>query len=697
MKIGTDVLRRFVDLPRDEHDIRDLLDDVGVEVKRAPGDGQLTVELLANRGDHYCYEGIAVEIAGRTGSDVRCPPVTRLDLGESPWPLRLETPECLSYTATLLVFSGTQGQLGAEDLRTLAAADIHPISPAVDATNLVNLEIGQPAHAFDADTLVGPVTIRSSRAGETALPLFQDREVELPVGTLVIADDEKILAIAGVIGCEGSKTTASTTRMLLESAAFDPVSVRKASRALGIHTDSSARFERGSDPSRPLVGAGRVVHLLELAGWKRVGATGHVGGWSDPQRTILLDVGRAREFLRVGLSVGEARDRLERYGFTCTPGSGEQLSVLVPPVRLWDVETVADLYEELAKSIGYNNTPVDLPPVGQGALPSHAEQRVESAMNLLVGLGFQEVVVDGFYGRPLIQRFGLPDGHPLLDHVETTNALERAYSLLKNNGLAQALDAVATNARMRTEHVKLFEVTRTFHPVTDLPDGPPDRERLPCAERDLLWAVVSGSERPATWAGAERPADSHFLVGVVAELAAELDLPLTLGPADPAHQLHDVLHPGRQAVILLDGVAVGVLGEAHPRVVDAFKLKRARPCYLELDLAAVRKPAQPPRYVEPPSWQPIVRSLAFTLPHRVESATVQRAIVAEGPDWLDSVQVSDRFDHESDGVALHTLTYTLNFANPPEIARSADAVNAVLEAILTGVERALADLGVVRR
>ena len=259
--------------------------------------------------------------------------------------------------------------LTSAELAPLEAADIHSVSAPVDATNLANLEFGQPTHCFDADTIVGPIRIRQARPGEQAWPLFAEEKVEVPAGAIVIADDEKVLAIAGVIGCEESKATESTTRILLESAAFDPVAVRKASRALNIHTDSSARFERGSDASQVLVGAARVVGLLEGHGWTRVGETGMVGDWTDERRTIEIDTAAAANFLGIDLSDDESAERLRRYGFEVTVSDGH-LSVIVPPHRVWDVEFPADLYEELAKSIGYNDTPSTLPPVDMGALPT---------------------------------------------------------------------------------------------------------------------------------------------------------------------------------------------------------------------------------------------------------------------------------------------------------------------------------------
>jgi len=231
VKIAHDVLRRFVEVPSDPKVLRALFDDLGLEVKRVEPDGSglgtvFTLELLANRGDHYCYHGIAREIAGRTGARVALPMVDRLEVGPSPVPLRIDTPRCLLYTATLFEHDGKAQPLAGERLLPLLAAGLHSVSAPVDATNLANLELGQPTHAFDADTIVGGIVVRDSVAGEKAWPLFAPGPVEIPAGTLVIADDQKILAIAGVIGCEESKTTDATRRLLLESACFDPVAVR---------------------------------------------------------------------------------------------------------------------------------------------------------------------------------------------------------------------------------------------------------------------------------------------------------------------------------------------------------------------------------------------------------------------------------------------------------------------------------------
>lgn len=715
MRLTLDVLRQFTDLPDDVREARILLDEVGLEVKRIDPSGPgvpMTLELLANRGDHHCLTGLAREVTGRTGGTVRLPTYHRLVTGDAPHPIRVETPLCAVYALTLLELPGrpapaspppvspryargvdddltlelddvpledddtdsvqVEGELNDADRARLEACGLRPIHPVVDATNLANLELGQPTHAFDADKVRGPITVRLSRAGETCLPLFQTEQVGLPEGTLVIADDEKILAVAGVIGCEDSKTSEATTRVLLESAAFDPVAVRKSSRALSIHTDSSARFERGSDYAMVVPGASRVAHLLADAGWQVVGATGVVSAWTDPARVVAFDPEQCRRFLGIDEDDLTLYSRLERYGFILV-GAGVQ----VPTWRLWDIEYPADLYEEIAKSIGYDNTPIGLPAIDMGGLPTDAERVRDRVADVLVGQGFYEVITDGFHGRDLPEQLGFTGDHPLAAHVETANAIDRAYSLLKNEALGAAIEGVAANGRMKHDEVKAFEFTRTFHPDTTAPNGV-------CTERNVLWAIASGSERPRTWAGAARPADASWLKGVVEEIGLALGLPLTVGAPDPSYPIHTALHPGRQAAIQLHGKTLGVLGEVHPGVVSAFKLKRARPVYLEIGVdALIAAPVRRP-FVEPPRVPPVERDLAFTLPHGVEGGAVAALLAGAGPAWLGRVDIVDLFAHEEDGRAVRTLTFRLAYDNE-EGNRTADEMNAATEALIAVV------------
>jgi phenylalanyl-tRNA synthetase beta chain len=666
--VSVEVLQRYTALPVDTAELRALLEDVGLEVKRTDVHAGIvfTLELLANRGDHHSYEGIAREISGRTGATVSRPAIAALTAGESPVRLRCETDRCLVYTATLLERTDS-GALDDSALLPLTAAEIHSVSAPVDATNLSNVELGQPTHAFDADAIVGGITVRLSRRGERAWPLFTPEPREIPEGVLVIADDQKILAIAGVIGCEDSKTTEATRRLLLESACFDPISVRKASKALGIHTDAAARFERGADPTYPIVGAGRVVHLLERAGWARIGTTGVVGGWRDPERDVVADLDRINGFLETSLTPDQAIERLHRYGFRATIDDGA-LVVRVPPHRLWDVEHWADIAEELLKSVGYNATPVTMRSMDRGALPSALEIARAKVEEVLLGHDFYEVLTDGFHGKALDERLLVGAGHPLEAHVTILNAVDRGFSLLKNNALAQALELLAENQRRLVHDLRAYEWTRTFHPDAASEDGV-------CRERLLLWAIAVGAER--RWAGPERTADVYLMKGLVEEIATELGLALEVGPWDDSLAVSSALHPGRRAAIRFRGRTVGLLGEVHPEVVRSFKVRRGSPVYLEIDQAVLAEPGTLPVYEAPPEHQPIVRSLAFGLVDRVTAGDVRDVLARESGA---EVAITDLFVTGD----IRAVTFELTFENDGKV--SAEEINERLTLLVSAVE-----------
>eukprot|EP00210_Caulerpa_lentillifera_P009582 g9139.t1 len=275
MKITLNKLRQYVDLPTEVGNVVNLLEDVGLEVKRQEMmecNTLLNLELLANRGDHHCYEGIAREINGRTGTGIRSAKTETFSRDLEEVPVEVLTTHCLGYSIAEFTLASVEGaQLPDLDKGALEAFGYNSVSPIVDATNLVSLEVGQPLHAFDTDKIIGGIVVRLSAEGETAQPLFFENPVELPSETLVIADDEKVLAIAGVIGCESSKPEPETKLVWVESATFDPVKVRIAAKALGLSTSASMRFERGADPEARERGLDRLNTIAKEIGWKATG------------------------------------------------------------------------------------------------------------------------------------------------------------------------------------------------------------------------------------------------------------------------------------------------------------------------------------------------------------------------------------------------------------------------------------------
>jgi phenylalanyl-tRNA synthetase beta chain len=655
-------------MPSSVHDARELLDEVGIEVKTVDATPQGTVfncELLANRGDHYCYNGVAREVTGRTGKALHYPRGRKLDVVQAEATrVRIETPLCLVYTATELFRGDSSAALPADVLSPLIATGVHSINAPVDASNLTNFDIGQPTHAFDADTIDGPITVRMSRAGEKAWMLFTTEAVEVPEGTLVIADNSKILGIAGVIGCVESGITDKTTRILLESACFDPVAVRIAARQLNQQTDAAARFMRGGDPTLPLVGAARVAYLLETHCGYTVGNAYVAGDWKDPRRKIEVDVTKTNRFIGTELSTLEMADRLTRYGFAVEPND-TTLTVTVPPHRLWDVHFEADIAEELLKSVGYNATPITLPPVDMGALPSHAENVAEQVNEVLVAEGFFEIFTDSFYGRGVRDRLGLTEDDPLYAHVEMQNSIERNYSLMRNNTIAQALDALVTNVNLKNTNIKIFEWARIYFP--DL------------SERPLLWLLANGRDRGPFWGDKGRPADSIYLKGIIEQLRLELRIDLRAG-ASEGHRLEQFFHPGRRGGIWLDDKLIGIFGELHPQLLQRFDVKRHRPVYLEIDADALLAPPRKRVYTEPSNRQPVVRSVAYAIPRGITAADVRDALASAAPAFLREIRMTDVFELPD----ARAVTFEIEYLS--DEALTGETINAATESMIATVK-----------
>lgn len=675
MKIVLEHLRTHIDgLPERLHDARELLDDVGIEVKTAETSDLGTVfnlELLANRGDHYCYAGIAREVGGRTGGRLRYTPLAKLNVVPATSDIvRIESPLCLVYTVTELFRGEAAAPLPSEVILPLTAAEIHSISPSVDASNLANLDVGQPTHAFDADTIDGPIVIRTSRKGEKAWMLFTPEAVEIPEGTLVITDASKILGIAGVIGCVESSVTDKTTRILLESATFDPVAVRISSRQLNQQTDAAARFMRGGDPTAPLIGAARVAYLLEKYAGYRVGNAYTAGDWKDPLRTIELDVASTAKFISVeDMKPFEMAERLTRYGFAVETGD-TTLRVQVPPHRLWDVQFPADLAEELVKSYGYNATATTLPRVEMGALPTHEENVAEAVNDVLVAEGFYEIYTDSFYGPRMREKLGVGEGDPLWAHVELQNSQEKDYALMRNNTLAQALDALVTNLNLKTTNLKMYEWAKIY--FADM------------SEQAVLWGLVNGRDRGPFWGDKGRAADAIYVKGVLEQLRMELRVDIALG-ASSGYRMERFFHPGRRAGIVVNGVLRGIVGELHPAVLQRFDIKRQRPVYFEIETASLLATPLPKTYSEPPSRQAVVRNVAYAVPRGIAAGEVGATLLAAAPPFLRAVRITDLFELPEANAVTFEIEYLA------DRALTSEEVNAATEGMMAAVREKFAD------
>lgn len=399
MDITYNQLGEYIRVPATPNGLRHLLDDLGIEVKRmedvpdngGQADTRYVLELLANRGDHACYLGIARELSYRLKHEPVVPEMAEFAAGGQTsagqgavfqaWlgstmdaqapaaiPFEVQTPLCTRYLGGLFE-KVTLAASPKEISYPLLQTGVNPRNNVIDITNFVNLEFGQPLHAFDADKIAGRVIIREAIESESFTPLGLP-ELKLAAGMVVISDEEKVIALAGVIGGEISKIDETTTRVFLESALFDAISVRLTARKLGIATDSSFRFERGGDFSAVLQGFQRATHLLgELAGAKMVGPAMDFQRVL-PEMVIPVSVEGLGRSLGKAISSGQAGEILTSLGFGCdTSANGDELRVLVPTHRRFDVEVAADIEEEIAKQLSYNSFERTVPPVHpQGSL-----------------------------------------------------------------------------------------------------------------------------------------------------------------------------------------------------------------------------------------------------------------------------------------------------------------------------------------
>jgi phenylalanyl-tRNA synthetase beta chain len=310
------------------------------------------------------------------------------------------------------------------------------------------------------------------------------------------------------------------------------------------------------------------------------------------------------------------------------------------------------------------------------------------AEDVLVSAGFYEVYTDGFYSRAIPERLGQSEGSPLFAHVETVNSLDNSFSLLKNNCLAQAVQAVADNLNLKAQDVRLYEWTRTFHPDSKAANGV-------CRERDVLYAICSGKERPESWDGGSRPADVFFLKGMVEELKKSLDLPLELGDPDPAYPLTGLLHPHRCLSLRVAGQSVGVIGEVTPQVLQAFGIKFAKACYFEMARDALLvEPRGSAAFVMPPEVPDIDRMLSFSVPVGISVREVVPLLRAAAPAWLSRISVADVFAGSGEG-QKRAVAFKLFFSAAE--SRTHEQLNDACSAMVKSVVDALGSRGVEQR
>ncbi len=518
-------------------------------------DAIIELDLTPNRADCLSVEGIAREVALLNRIDWRAvvaEPVT--PTCDDVLPIRIAAeakPACPRYLGRLICGINVAASTPLWIQERLRRSGIRSLGPVVDVTNYVLLELGQPLHAFDAARLKGGVQVRMGCAGEK-LDLLNGQRIELTDASLVIADDERPLALAGIMGGQDSAISSATRDIFLECAFFAPEAIMGRARRYGLHTDSSHRFERGVDPTLQARALERATRLLvEIAGGEPGPVTEVSSAAHLPRRLpIRLRRRRVEDMLGVAMEASEIEDILGRLGMRIEPVAIGEWQVTPPSFR-FDISIEADLIEELARVRGYEQLPIHMP-----ALPGHMQPAPEGKLplarlqDLLTDLGYQEAITYSFVD-PSLQAKLTPD----LEPVVVANPLSKEMGVMRTTLWTGLLNAARYNLNRQQSRVRLFETGLRFY-----------REAGHIRQEKRLAGLATGLAFPEQWGQASRPVDFYDLKANVEAL-----LRLTGKEADYCFvsAKHPALHPGQTAALVdRQGQRQGWLGMLHPALAD---------------------------------------------------------------------------------------------------------------------------------
>lgn len=649
--------------------------ELGLDVVAALGldDHLFELDLTPNRADCLSVAGVAWDVAALTGTELTKPDAAVLDAEPVPQAhgLRVSIADrelCPGYLA-LVVEDVRVGESPLWLQNRLRNVGLRPINNIVDLTNLVMLETGQPLHAFDLDTLGGKeIVVRPAAAGENITTL-DGVSRNLPAGALAIADSASPVAIAGIMGGLHSEVGVQTRRIALESAWFSLKSIRRTSRAIGLRTDASARFDKGIDPAGVHEALCRMAHLIESmgAGTVKQPLVGVKPVFAE-HREISARPDRINKLLGLHVSEDDMAHIFRRLGFD-VDSAGETLLVRVPSRRR-DIVGEIDLVEEIGRIIGMDTIPT-LAMEGkltQGGL-TESQRFVRKVRAALIGMGLHEIMTLSFYDRTAADRFLVPEDHPWLQAIPIVNPLSGERGALRPTLLPALVEVLAHNQARQAESMSCFEISKVF-----LADELPLRE-LPAEE--LRLALGCFGTAPAEWGGGGGSFDFFHLKGIIESLNAAMKF-------EPSQ--HPFLHPGRQASVVVDGVEAGYLGELHPRVAEACGLKGAVQV-AELSFhAALGFKERPFTYTGVPRFLSVERDMAFVLDESIHAADVAEQIRDSGGGQLCSVRLFDIYSGPNLPTGKRSLAFRLEFVNL-ESTMTEDAIARATGAVELDMER----------
>ncbi len=638
-------------------------------------DEVLELEVTPNRPDCLSIYGVAREVAAVTGAELAPEPVddTQARGDDSIDELvKISVADgrlCPRYGARII--AGVK--VGPSPLwlkARIAAAGMRPVNNVVDITNFVMWTLGEPMHAFDLAAIAGrKLTARRAGKGEKIVTIDGDSRV-LDDSMLVIADEEKPVAVAGVMGGESSEVTGGTTDILLEAANFDGPGVMMTEMALGLRSESSTRFEKGLDPELvpgALAMASRM--MVELCGGRLV--PGQIDIYPRPRQELAVHLREEKVTGLLGIAVPAPAivSILESLGFGCRREGGA-IHVTVPSFRA-DVEREVDLIEEVARIFGLDLIPPTLPSDMRvmGGLSGYqsAERDIVQA---LTATGMNEVITYTFIYPDFADRLRLGDKDPRRDCVRLANPLSVDQSVMRTMLLPSLLSTIATNLSVRNQDVNIFEAGRAYLRA--------DGEKL-ADERRTIGGCLCGSLRGETWTGGGGQADFHTGKGIVEAAFASVKGRFSVESCD-----EPFLHPGKSAYIAVDGRRAGYVGEVHPLVLEAFDVDRPVVAFEILEDALIGSSAGIVIFEDLITFPGSFQDLAVVVDKKIPSQDVIDVVEAAGAPLLRSAHVFDVYVGDQVGERKKSIALSLEFRSPERTLTDED-VDAARGAIVSAL------------
>lgn len=630
-------------------------------------DTLVEVDLTPNRPDCASVIGVAREIAGVIGRPLTLP-VESIEVQPSTaaFAVEIESSQlCPRYGARLI--SGITIAPSPWWLRKrLLSIGLRPINNVVDVTNLVMMEYGQPLHAFDFAKLADKkILVRHPRSNELDFTTLDGVVRKLDAEMLMICDGAQPVAVAGIMGGMNSEVSDTTTTILLESACFDAISIRKTARKLNLSSEASYRFERGVDPGGCLLAMERAVRLLcEVAG-----GTAESGGidkyyGQKPFKTLTLRIRRTLDLLGMALDYAIIEKALTSIGFRCKQKDADSLWVGAPSFRV-DIEREVDLVEEVARLIGYNNIPTTLPTVQL----SYAEQDRSRSLRteigtLLTGIGYYEAINYSFTTEKNLQLLGLTAEDPRCRLVRLVNPLSEEQSVMRTMLLPGLLENVLRNINFQKSAIKLFEIGKVFTPKGD------NEQPL---EKTRLTGVVSGNRfgESSPYHFQQQPVDFFDAKGVVEYLLQELrfmghgdSVPLAFSAAEQAQRLEPFIDPLQYLVITAAGEQLGAVAKVLPEVLRKFGIKQDV-FFFDLDLDALcTLDAVAKNFSSLPVFPAVNRDIALLVPEHIAAGAMVEAVLQAGEPLIAHCAIFDVYQGKSLEHGYKSVALSVTYRSP---------------------------------